>query len=199
MIDLRNKGLPDAIEVDGKPFLINTDFRDWLKFGEIIESRAFRMWVDLNFAEIKEISFYDFLFLFKNEMPMSNFVPKLIEFYINQNVTPNDSGCGKSDVRPFDYILDGEYIVGSFMQAYQIDLTEVEHMHWHMFKALFLSLPENTKIKEIMSMRVWNERDEKRDYKEQKRKLREAWTLPENNIDENEILEEINNDFYGAV
>ena len=33
MIDLRNKDLPNAIQADGKSFLIQTDFRFWLNFG----------------------------------------------------------------------------------------------------------------------------------------------------------------------
>ena len=51
-----------------------------------------------------------------------------------------------NDTTPIiDYVEDGEYIVGSFMQAYGIDLTICD-MHWHMFKALLLSLPENSKM-----------------------------------------------------
>ena len=37
MIDLRNKSLPDTITVNGKDFLIKTDFRLWLKFSTMIE------------------------------------------------------------------------------------------------------------------------------------------------------------------
>lgn len=199
MIDLKNIHLPDSISVDGKLFSIKTNFRDWMKFGEIIESEEFRKWIASDFVEETGVSYGDFFFLFDGNIPRDNFIPHLIAFYLNPNETPNHSDNGRNDAKAFDYILDGEYIVGSFMQAYHIDLTSIEHMHWHLFKALFLSLPENTKMREIMSMRTWNERDEKRDYKDQKRKLRESWKLPENNIDESEILEEINNEFYGAV
>lgn len=199
MIDLRKRGLPDAIEVDGESFFIKTNFRDWLKFGEIIDSVQFKTWMESDFVEDTGLSFKDFFFLFDGNIPGSNFIPQLIMFYMNPNETPKDSGSRKNYVQSFDYICDGEYIVGSFMQAYHIDLTEIEYMHWHMFKALFTCLPENTMIKNIMSMRTWDERDEKRKHEEQRRKLREAWELPKNSVVDVEILEEINQEFYNAV
>lgn len=200
MIDLRQKGLPDAIEVDGKLFYIKTNFRDWLKFGEIVDSREFKDWIESDFVVENGISFRDFFFLFDGEIPRANFITNLLAFYINPNETPHDNISDKKDIQSFDYIRDGEYIVGSFMQAYHINLTEIEYMHWHMFKALFVCLPGDTMIKEIMSMRTWNERDDKRKYEEHKRKLREVWELPKKNgVRDIEILEEINKEFYNAV
>lgn len=202
MIDLREMGLPDAIEVDGKPFLLNTNFRDWLKFGEIIGTDEFKQWIDSDFLEDTGISFRDFFFLFDGEIPRSNFMHQLMMFYVNPNETPKSkvSGSKTPNTEIFNYICDGEYIVGSFMQAYHIDLTSISYMHWHMFKALFTCLPENTRMREIMSIRSWDEGDEKKDYKIQKRKLREAWELPKKISGRNdEILEEINKEFYNAV
>lgn len=43
MIDLRIKGLPNSIEVGGKSYLLNTDFREWLKFGEMLKDAQFLM------------------------------------------------------------------------------------------------------------------------------------------------------------
>ena len=40
MIDLRKKGLPNAIMVNGNSFLINTDFRKWIKVGKMLEERC---------------------------------------------------------------------------------------------------------------------------------------------------------------
>ena len=39
MIDLITKGLPDTVTIGGEPFLIETDFRPWMRFCD-----EFEMW-----------------------------------------------------------------------------------------------------------------------------------------------------------
>lgn len=57
--------------------------------------------------------------------------------------------------RAFDFELDGEYIYASFMQAYGIDLIDQQgKLSWRKFIALFEGLPSDTKIKEIMRIRL---------------------------------------------
>ena len=63
MIDLRKKNLPNTICVNGGFFSIKTDFREWLKFGELIKSK------DLKAKQV--------LYLFKNEIPSENPFHKL--------------------------------------------------------------------------------------------------------------------------
>ena len=84
----------------------------------------------------------------------------------------------------------------SFMSAYGIDLTTCD-MHWHMFLALFRCLPENTKIKQIISMRSY--RKDNTSYDTQCRKLKTAWALPQE-IDavDSEIVDGINEEFYNC-
>lgn len=181
MIDLRQKGLPKTVLVAGTPFLIKTDFRIWLEFGEKIKD--------------KKCQYKDLLFVFEHGIPIGlDFVPALVDFYVNANATPKkDDGTNE---KILDYILDGEYIVGSFMQAYNIDLTECD-MHWHLFKALFLSLPQETKIKEIMSIRAWHKSNDKHDTMAQKAK--NAWSLPTMSSEEEKaIMNEINDLFYNS-
>ena len=60
MIDLSN-ALPDTIEVDGKAYLIKTDFREWLKFARLIES--------------KDATLADLLYLFVEDFPQTDFSP----------------------------------------------------------------------------------------------------------------------------
>ena len=188
MIDLRKKGLPNNIEVAGKSYLLNTDFREWLKFGSILQQKNTEIF-DLLFVINNDITALDIL---KNQ---DEFITKLIEFYRNKNVTPRQDNSSTNDI-VVDYILDGEYIVASFMQAYHIDLTQCD-MHWHMFKALFVGLPEDTKISQIMSMRSY--RKSNIGYEEQCRKLKSIWSLPNSNVSNNEeLMEEINNEFYNC-
>lgn len=179
MIDLRKKGLPNVVYFDGKPFSIYTDFREWIKYSEIIKS--------------PDATLGDIAFLFKNEIPVGDFSPALFEFYANPNITP--TGEGSSEVL-FDYIQDGEYIFSSFLQVYGIDLTEVD-MHWHKFKALFISLPAECKMGQIMGDRGYKE--DKRKYEEIAKERKRDWSLPQKEIDTSKVMDEINADFYACV
>ena len=80
MIDLRKKGLPNNIEVAGKSYLLNTDFREWLKFGSILQQKNTEIF-DLLFVINNDITALDIL---KNQ---DEFISKLLEFYRNKNVT----------------------------------------------------------------------------------------------------------------
>ena len=179
MIDLRTKGLPTTIEVGGLFYAIKTDFREWLKFNEIIK---------------QPFEVYDLAFLFEGNIPLVDFTKQLLEFYENKNATPNYND--KSSERIIDYVLDGEYIVGSFMSAYGIDLTSVD-MHWHLFKALFVSLPDSSKINQIMGMRSYKKSNES--YEKVAIKNKKAWTLPlvaDSELEQ--INQEINEMFYNT-
>lgn len=189
MIDLRKRELPDTIVVDGSSFRIKTDFRYWIEFSERIKDGTATI-IDLSFV----LDDVPALTLLLNQ---DEFLKALYVFYNNPNSTPKNTGNDKEQV--VDYILDGEYIVGSFYNAYHIDLTSVE-MHWHLFKALFVSLPDDCMIKKIMGYRAYKKTDEK--YETQLQKLKAIWSLPTpdevSQEDQKEIMDEINNEFYNA-
>lgn len=174
MIDLRNESLPDTIEVDGRDFLIKTDFRTWLKVGEMLKEK--HLLVEYNF-------------IFVDEVPKMDYQQELIDFLLNPNSTPNYSG-GDSE-RIFDYIEDGEFIVGSFYSQYGIDLTR-ENIHWHLFKALFICLEENTKMGQIMGFRGYKKSNKK--YETSMMEQKNAWRLPRTKRTQ-EDMEEINKVF----
>lgn len=181
-MDLRNRDLPKTVVVDGRSYDILTDYRVWLNFGERIKD--------------DKCTLRDLLFVFKDSdkgvYPRSDFLPELLEFYQNPNATPKVSSSG-SDDRLYDYILDGEYIWASFVQAYGIDLYDVE-MHWHRFKALFAGLPDNTKMSQIMSYRGYKRASKSDNYDKTMQKMKRAWALPvQLTAEEQAILDEVNN------
>lgn len=160
MIDLREKGLPDTLEVDGRTYKLNTDFRAWIEFDRSLREDG--------------IALFN---IFKGEHPDgTDWVLKAVEFAECRNSTPHGTSHSK-DV-PYDLVQDGAYIVASFMQAYGIDLTSCD-MHWHIFKALFDGLPDETKMARIMGYRTWEKSSEK--YDARMRKLKRAWELPDPN------------------
>lgn len=158
MIDLRFKELPSALEAGGISYDVDTDFRTWLQFAYLLEY---------------ERTIWDGIF--KSGVPDSEWEEAALEFYASKNATPKAEPANE---RVLDYILDGDYIVASFQAAYGIDLTAIEYMHWHRFKALLIGLPDNSKIAKIMGYRSFK-RSGKYDYNKEMEKLRAAWRLPE--------------------
>lgn len=158
MIDLRFKELPSQIECDGIFYDIDTDFRKWIEFERILREKH-GAWHGI----------------FKGDVPNSDdWVESAIEFLLSRNATPRPSGSGSD--RAFDYVLDGDYIVAAFQQAYGIDLTSVDHMHWHRFNALMNGLPEDVKLSKIIEYRLW--KNSKKKPEERMRELKSIWALP---------------------
>lgn len=62
---------------------------------------------------------------------------------------------GGVDKKCFDFAQDAPYIYAAFRQVYGIDLyNECGRLHWQAFIAMFLSLPADTKIMEIIGIRT---------------------------------------------
>lgn len=192
MIDLRTKGLPNSINVGGKSYLLYTDFREWLKFGEMLKDDSI----------FKDFNYIDLFFVIKGDVLaieaiayQKEFLEALINFYNNKNSTPIESTDTSNDII-YDYIQDGEYIVSSFMSQYHIDLTSCD-MHWHMFKALFIGLNDSTIMSQIMGFRSYKK--DTKSYEKQCQKLKNMWSLPKKeNKNTNDILKEIREEFYNT-
>lgn len=159
MIDLRKQGLPTTIEVDGVEYKLNTDFRVWIEFERSLREDGIGLYI-----------------VFDGDIPDGDgWVKQALEFAECRNSTPTGSATCK-DI-PYDLVQDGAYIVAGFMQAYGIDLTSIDYMHWHLFKALFDGLPEETKMSKIIGYRTWEKSSEK--YDNRMRKIKRAWKLPD--------------------
>ena len=165
MLDLKCRGLPNAIEVYGQVFLLNTDFRPWLQYPGML-----RDWQEL--------------FIDRTPPLLTREVIEQLDcFYMPPAELPRGSSTGAPLV---DWDLDADLIYAAFMQAYGIDLIETD-MHWHKFLALFSALPEETLMVKIMSYRAYTGQD--KDMLE----LRDKWALPERlSGEERQAVDEFN-------
>jgi hypothetical protein len=80
----------------------------------------------------------------------------------------------------YDYEYDDQYILSAFIETYQMDLQEIDYLHWWKFKSMFNSLNKNTKFVEIMGYRAIDlskikDKEEKARYK----KLKKIYKLPD--------------------
>ena len=176
MIDLKKTGLPESIEVDGSLYYIQTSFKYWLRFLELLEN--------------KEITPNDFDFMYKGSKPSNrqDGVLALIQFCNPPELLPRlqENGGGGKVV---DYIIDADYIYAAFLEQYGIDLISSD-MHWYKFQALFKGLHE-TKLNEIIGYRLYEYTGGKKDdYVRQMEKLRSAWELPMESDENDEELKD---------
>ncbi len=161
MIDLTQKDLPKAIEVNGKSVLLNTDFRLWLEFFKTNKV----IYGDL-IINLKDLTLDD-----KEELDI-----KLEEFLYNKNEYPQyESGSSEKII---DYYLDGEYIYSAFMTQYHIDLLETD-MHWHKFKALVDDLEVGI-ISHAKRARAYQKPSKKATEHDYWCKEKRAWQIREN-------------------
>lgn len=173
MLTLTKVKLPDCIEVDGKFFFIKTDFRDWLNFSRIVNTKG---------AVLDDLDYIYF-----SEVPPAAYkkkaFQKLLEFFQPKAELPRKTP-GAETGKVLDYEIDADLIYAAFYEQYGIDLLATDNhghavvqMHWHRFLALLSGL-HSTKLNEVMSWRIWTG-DTKTEYGKQMQKLRNAWELPE--------------------
>ncbi len=60
----------------------------------------------------------------------------------------------KNNVRAYDFAQDALCIYASFLQAYNVDLTSSEYLHWWKFCAMLENLPQTTPLAQRMAYRL---------------------------------------------
>ena len=142
-MNLLTTTLPDTITVDGREYAIHTDFRDWIRFCEML--------LDDELKEEEKV--YIALMMYKEEQPsdIQLALKGLTDFYLMAEEVVNDAEEQSEEhkeeyeVTPkpiYDWTVDSAYIIGAFQKTYGIDLMNIEYMHWWRFKALFTSIIE---------------------------------------------------------
>ncbi|MBQ4109701.1 MAG: bacteriophage Gp15 family protein [Clostridia bacterium] len=145
-MNLLTSTLPAHIEIEGEKYPVNTDFRIWIKFEEVLKNTQI--------SELERlISACELCFDFKKKKRFPKNAAKtlkaLMEFYSCGALPQKNT---KKSVPTCSFSEDGGYIYGAFLAQYGIDLTEAE-LHWWKFCALFSSLQSEQKICEIMRIR----------------------------------------------
>lgn len=141
--------LPTYVFIDNKKYEINHSFRTSILF-EIM----------MNDSEIdNEDKIHKALELYYPIIPndFDKAIDKMLWFYrcgkeIKQSKGTGASNSNKNNI--YSYEFDDEYIYAAFLDQYNIDLQDIENLHWWKFKALFNSLKSDNKMVEIMGYRA---------------------------------------------
>lgn len=151
MINPLYEEFPEAVEAEGHSYAVITDFREWIRFSDMIND---------NDAEPG-----DKIFLLSGwlteppEIITKAVVNAVFEFYKASALEPETAASGEQEEetaipRPpvFDWKTDAIYIIADFQRYYGIDLLSCS-MHWWRFKCLLTALPDDSNVKKRISLR----------------------------------------------
>ena len=146
MINILTDRLPKTVEIGGKDYPINSDFRAAVEFEILIQSDA---------SPRKKTRGAIRLFFGDSPPPFPEnvLVEAAAEFYAGSGGDTDDRPK-KSRKRIYSFAQDGDYIAAAFRSQYGIDLLTVPYMHWYEFRALFKGLEESCEIVKIMGYRA---------------------------------------------
>lgn len=218
MLDLSRK-LTDKLVIDDKEYALDLSFDTVLKMFEMMRDDdipeyikphfAIRMLISKSLAgntrEEKTESFNNdfenysieemskvFKSVFEEHISLSDVEDNHVEYDLAGNPMKTTASDDTKQRAPYDIRYDGDYIYASFLQAYGIDLFDVQgKLHWKKFNALLSGLPEGTKFMEVIKIRKWKaQKGDSAEYKEEMRRLQKDYALPNEIIDEEEEYEE---------
>lgn len=218
MLDLSRK-LTDKLVIDDKEYVLDLSFDNVLKMFEMMRDDdipeyikphfAIRMLISKSLAgntrEEKAESFNKdfenysieemskvFKSVFEEHISLSDVEDNHVEYDLAGNPMKTTASDDTKQRAPYDIRYDGDYIYSSFLQAYGIDLFDVQgELHWRKFNALLSGLPEGTKLMEVIKIRKWKpQKGDSAEYKEEMRRLQKDYALPYEIIEEDEEYEE---------
>lgn len=218
MLDISRK-LDDKLVIDDKEYLLNLSFDNVLKMFEMLRDEDIPEYVKPHFAirmlispslegetrEEKAKSFNEafedysveelskvFKSLFEEHISLADVKDNHVEYDLAGNPMKATASNGGQEKAPYDIRYDGDYIYASFLQAYGIDLFDVQgELHWKKFNALLSGLPEGTKFMEVVKIRKWKpQKGDSAEYKEEMRRLQKDYALPNDTIVDEEYEEE---------
>jgi hypothetical protein len=199
LIDL----LPKSVEIGGAEYEINFDFRTSILFEMMMQD------YQLSDKEkiLKSLELYYPIIPEDIDKNINEAIDKALWFYRGGKDIKNQSsqaGDGKSKkIYSFEY--DDEYIYSAFLDQYNMDLQDVEDLHWWKFKAMFKALREDNEIVKIMGYRAMTiDNKMSKEQKEYYRKMKKLYEIPKSKNETEKInaLEEAlmgNGDLKGIL
>nr|DAX95360.1 MAG TPA: hypothetical protein [Caudoviricetes sp.] len=202
MLDLSRK-LTDKLVIDDKEYALDLSFNNVLKLFEMWRDEDVPEFVkphfgiriltgetleDFTVEEMSEV----FNEVFEEHISLSTVEDNHVEYDLAGNPMKTTASNSGQEKAPYDIRYDGDYIYASFLQAYGIDLFDVQgKLHWKKFNALLSGLPEGTKFMEVVKIRKWKaQKGDSAEYKEEMRRLQKDYALPYEIIEEDEEYEE---------
>lgn len=179
-------GLPKGIKIFDYFLEFNTDFRNWIKYEELMMENEEKK--EELLIEIINLCLKDGLDVV-NYLDLESILDQILWFYSlggfdskKDNLKTDEEEkdvVSKKSTMIYSYSFDWAYIYSAFMQCYNIDLFNVD-LHWWEFKALFNGLSEDTQFSKILGYRSITitskmSKEEKNHY----RNMKKIYSLPD--------------------
>lgn len=176
------EGLPTYVEVNHKKIELNTDYRAWIEYEQLMldENKTDKEQLE----KILKVCLKDKIFLESLEQ-LEELFEGFLWFYAlgkdfkeNNNKKDEESDYEKPSL-VYSFEHDWSYIYSAFIECYNINLFTAK-LHWWEFKALFESLNEKCLFSKILSYRSIKisskmSKDEKKFY----RNMKKIYALPD--------------------
>ena len=140
---------PKTVRVNGERFLVETDFREWIRFIQLIDDakvpwqikcRLLLQWYIDGIPDDLEAAVY----------ALGVFLTMKTE-----NAEEEESITGSAPKQLYSFEQDAECIYSAFREVYGINLQTIPYMHWWEFQTQFEGLTEKTeKKKRILYLRI---------------------------------------------
>lgn len=151
MINVLCERFPDSVIVHGRRYKIETDFREWIRFHNLVEDESVPWQMKANLMlqwymkipDDVEMAIY----------ALGKFL-SAVELYEDTEDDEKKQSTNKNSMPAFSFQEDAGCIYSAFWECYGIDLETVDYMHWWKFRTLFDWLPEDTEIKQRMYYRT---------------------------------------------
>lgn len=135
---------PTSVEIDGKEYALNTDFRNGVDIMLAYE--------DPNLTAADKIMVMLTL-LYKEIPPDLHKACELAVLFLDCGEERASGEDAEPRPRLYSFGHDAKYIYSAIRQTHGIDLESVKYLHWWKFCYLFLDLREDCFFQQILSLR----------------------------------------------
>ncbi len=186
--------LPETLKINGKEYPIITDFREWIRFSDMLKSDLQPQY-KLEF--LAEMFLEDTPDLYTEE-GVEEVMDSITSFLSLEALEfPNQYSGELEEVEEFDekseeveykdvtekkaiyYEQDAPYIISAFRREYQVNLLSVPYMHWWEFRMLLDGLNEESQIKKRIYWRACDVSKMEKKERMEILKIRRSITIPE--------------------
>lgn len=162
-MNLLYEKFPETVLVDGVEYKVVTDFREWIKLYDLLNDDDIDEYIKANIM----------LEWFDGEIPPNieealKALGRFLAAYELYDDTKKGKSKGRLDVPAFSFSEDAKDIYSAFLNYYDINIQNIDYMHWYEFRTLFDTLPFESEIKQKMHYRTLDPMTIK-DTKERKR------------------------------
>lgn len=183
---------PDNVEIEGREYEINSDFRTSILFemlmmdDDVDTDTKMMQAVELYFGEypsgeniadvLKAIMWFYQCGRTDKERTVDKPVRRPGE---NDDADHDELVEENKDEKVYSYDYDDEYIYAAFLEQYGVDLVDVPYLHWWKFRAMFKGLNSDCQFVKIMGYRATRiTKNMSKTEKEYLRKMKKIHALP---------------------